>query len=93
MEKVIEFKEIIKLLDTTDRECYKDFKIVLEAKFALRKGEVQPQTGFPAVFKSIAKIEEISNNLKHYHGFKDAKKEITLKYYNVVDSKKTTAYK
>ena len=57
MGKTIEFKEIIKLLDTTDKECYKHFKLVLEAKYALRKGKSHPQPGFHAVFKAIWKIE------------------------------------
>ena len=65
------------------------FKLVLEAKYALRKGKIRPQPGFRAVFKAIWKIEEISNNLKHYHGFLEAKKEITAKYYKYLDTNKT----
>ena len=89
MGKTIEFKEIIKLLDTTDKGCYEHFKLMLEAKYALRKGKDHPQTGFRAVFKAIWKIEEISNNLKHYRGFLEAKKEITVKYYKYLETNKT----
>ena len=86
MGKIIGVPQINKLLDTTDKECYNWFKFVLEAKYALWKGERRPESGFRVVFKAIHNIEKVSNNLKYYKGFIQAKEEITDKYYKYISA-------
>ena len=71
--KIIGYKQIFRVLNQHDGDCYKHFKTVLEAKFDIRKGK-EPKCGYHEVMNSIAYVDLHSTNLKNYIGFLKGKK-------------------
>ena len=88
--KIIGFKQIFRVLNQHDGECYKYFKTVLEVKFDIRKGK-EPKCGYHEVVKAIAYVDMYSTNLKNYIGFLEAQKlvlETHAKYVNKKQAEK-----
>ena len=87
MSEIIDYLQILDLLDETDAECIEDYIMVLKAKDELISQRlVIPSSGYPNVFKAVYRILTRATYLKKYRGFLVNVAIIEEKFYQLLES-------